>query len=68
MKELLITSLLGIGVLAFDIFRLRKMVLGLILVALATLIGFVVYDWNNLNLPFNQNMLTWFEFLWVHSD
>ena len=65
MKELLITSLLGIGVLAFDIFRMRKMVLGLILAAFAVLIGFIVYDWNNLNLPFNQSMLIYDNFAYL---
>jgi len=65
MKELLITSLLGIGVLAFDILRIRKMVLGLILAALAVLVGFIVYDWNNLNLPFEQNMLIYDNFAYI---
>jgi len=57
MKELLITALLGIGVLAFDILNLRKLVLPLILLALAALVGCIVWDWNATETPFNQMML-----------
>jgi NADH-quinone oxidoreductase subunit N len=57
MKELLITALLGIGVLAFDILNLRKLVLPLILLALAALVGCIVWDWNTTETPFNQMML-----------
>jgi len=57
MKELLITALLGIGVLAFDIFNLRKLVLPLILLALVALVGCIVWDWNTTETPFNQMML-----------
>jgi NADH-quinone oxidoreductase subunit N len=57
MKELLITALLGIGVLTFDILNLRKLVLPLILLALSALLGCIVYDWNSSETPFNQMML-----------
>lgn len=57
MKELVITALLGIGVLAFDIVNLRKLVLPLILFALAALAGCIVWDWNTTETPFNQMML-----------
>jgi NADH-quinone oxidoreductase subunit N len=57
MKELLITALLGIGILAFDILNLRKLVLPLILISLAALVGCIAYDWNSTETPFNQMML-----------
>jgi len=59
MKELLLTALLGIGVLVLDILNLKKYVLPFILLALATLVGFVVADWNTVEMPFNHTMLVY---------
>ena len=41
MKELLLTALLGIGILVLDILNLKKYVLPFILLALAALVGFI---------------------------
>lgn len=57
MKELLITSLLGIGVLAFDIIKLRKAVLPLLILSLLATIGFSLMDWGMNENPFANNML-----------
>jgi NADH-quinone oxidoreductase subunit N len=59
MKELLLTALLGIGVLVLDILNLKKYVLPFILFALATLVGFVVADWGTVETPFNHTMLVY---------
>lgn len=57
MKELVITSLLGLVVLGLDILKLRKLVFPAILLGLFALIGSVVIDWNTKNNPFENNML-----------
>jgi NADH:ubiquinone oxidoreductase subunit 2 (subunit N) len=57
MKELLITSLLGIAILAFDIIKLRKAVFQIIILGLLATIGSCVIDWNMNENPFNNNML-----------
>jgi NADH-quinone oxidoreductase subunit N len=57
MKELLITSLLGIAILAFDIIKLRKAVFPIIILGLLATIGSCVIDWNMNENPFNNNML-----------
>jgi NADH-quinone oxidoreductase subunit N len=62
MKELLISSLLGIVVLALDMFRLRKAILPVILAGLAALVAVVVADWGTQANPFGNNMLLMDEF------
>ena len=54
MKELVLTALLGIGVLVLDILNLKKYVLPFILLALATLVGFVVADWGTVETPLDR--------------
>jgi NADH-quinone oxidoreductase subunit N len=57
MKELLITSLLGIVVLTADIVKLRKIIPAIILLGMSALVVFSVLDWNNMEDPFNNHML-----------
>lgn len=57
MKELVITSLLGIGILAFDILKLRKLILPLIVVGLLAVVGSAVIDWGLNENPFGKNMI-----------
>ncbi|MDZ4823040.1 MAG: NADH-quinone oxidoreductase subunit N [Flavobacteriales bacterium] len=57
MKELLITSILGVAVLGFDILRLRKFVFPLIVISLLATIAFVVLDWGRNENPMANNML-----------
>lgn len=57
MKELLITSLLGIVVLALDIFKLRKLVLPVVVIGLLATLGVCIIDWGMNENPFNNNML-----------
>ena len=57
MKELLISSLLGISVLLFDLLNLRKAILPLVLTGVAALIAVVFADWGTEANPFGNNML-----------
>lgn len=57
MKELLLTSILGVIVLGFDILKLRKFVFTLVIVSLVSLIAFVAADWGGNENPFANNML-----------
>jgi NADH-quinone oxidoreductase subunit N len=57
MNELLITSLLGIAVLAADILRLRKFIPALVILGLSALIGVSIMDWGKNNNPFGHSML-----------
>jgi len=57
MKELLISSLLGIAVLVLDMLRLRKAILPLVSLGLLALITSVIIDFGNLSNPFSNNML-----------
>lgn len=57
MKELLISSLLGIAVLGLDMLRLRKAILPLICIGLLGLIAAVIFDFGNLANPFTNDML-----------
>ncbi len=57
MKELVITSLLGIGVLAFDILKLRKFILPLIVVGLLAVVGASIVDWGMNENLFGKNMI-----------
>lgn len=57
MKELLITSLLGIAVLAADILRLRKFIPALVILGLSALIGVSIMDWGKNDNPFGHSML-----------
>lgn len=57
MKELLITSLLGIIVLALDILKLRKFVLPAVVLGLLGTLGSCIIDWGMNENPFNNNML-----------
>ena len=57
MKELLITSLLGIAVLAADVLHLRKWITAIVVLGLAALAGVSVMDWGMNENPFNNNML-----------
>ena len=60
MKEIVIISLLGIAVLALDVFKMRKLVLPLIILGLLGLIGVSIADWGLNETPFAQygGMLT----------
>jgi NADH-quinone oxidoreductase subunit N len=57
MKELLITSLLGIAVLALDIVKIRKAILPVIVLGFLATIASCVMDWGMNENPFNNNML-----------
>lgn len=57
MKELLITSLLGLAVLGLDILKLRKLIFPVILLALLGLLACVGMDWGHNENPFTNNML-----------
>ncbi|MFO0359074.1 MAG: hypothetical protein ACK50N_01110, partial [Flavobacteriales bacterium] len=57
MKELLITSLLGIAVLALDIVRIRKAILPVIVIGFLATIASCAMDWGMNENPFNNNML-----------
>ena len=59
MKELLLTALLGIGILVLDILNLKKYVLPFILFGLAALVGFIAADWGTVETPFGQTMLVY---------
>ncbi|MFM9983694.1 MAG: NADH-quinone oxidoreductase subunit N [Flavobacteriales bacterium] len=54
MKEILIISLLGIGVLVADILKLRKLIMPLILLGLTGMIVCSVLDWGRNEIPFQQ--------------
>lgn len=57
MKELIITSLLGISILALDIVKLRKAILPVIILGLLGTITSCILDWGHNENPFNNNML-----------
>ncbi|MEZ4799123.1 MAG: NADH-quinone oxidoreductase subunit N [Flavobacteriales bacterium] len=57
MKELIITSLLGISVLALEVVKLRKAILPVILLGLLATIVSCFLDWGMNENPFNNNML-----------
>lgn len=57
MKELLISSLLGISVLLFDLLRLRRAILPLVAAGLMALVAVVVVDWGTASNPFGNNMM-----------
>lgn len=57
MKELLITSLLGIAVLALDVVKWRKAILPVILLGLAGTVASCIIDWGMNENPFSNNML-----------
>lgn len=55
MKEILIISLLGIAVLAVDIFKQRKLVFPIIILGLVANIVCCVLDWGKNEVPFANN-------------
>ena len=57
MNELLIASLLGVVVLGADILKLRKAVLGFIVLALLAIPVLVYFDWNTNVDPFSNGMI-----------
>ncbi len=57
MKELLISSLLGVSVLALDLLKLRKAIFPVIIAGLTALIISLFADWNQAANPFGNNML-----------
>jgi NADH-quinone oxidoreductase subunit N len=57
MKEILISSLAGVGVLVLDLFNLRRIAVPFILVALAALTTVSILDWNKVEDVFGHGML-----------
>ena len=54
MKEILLISLLGIGVLALDVLKMRKLIMPVIIAGLLGLIASCILDWNHNEIPFAQ--------------
>jgi NADH-quinone oxidoreductase subunit N len=54
MKEILISSLLGLVVLIADILKLRKIVFAVVLLGLAALAGSCIMDWGHNEIPFAE--------------
>jgi NADH-quinone oxidoreductase subunit N len=57
MKELLISSLLGVAVLGLDLLRLRKAILPVILLGLGAILLSLIADWSIPQNPFSNHML-----------